>query len=65
MLFIVGELLFFPRTLLAAGSGWIMRLAFGDVKEAIFKGVPLIALAAFVSGLIQYLLGRYIFRSCS
>merc|ERR1711998_698806 len=29
-LFILGELLFFPRTLLVAGSGWILRLAFGN-----------------------------------
>ena len=52
LLFILGELLFFPRTLLVAGSGWILRLAIGESREAILKAIPLILVAVYVSSLV-------------
>ena len=62
LVFILGELLFFPRSILASGSGYVLRKAFGEMDTALMKGIPLVCLAAFVSTLIQFALGRYIFQ---
>jgi uncharacterized membrane protein YdjX (TVP38/TMEM64 family) len=65
LVFILGEILFIPRSILAAGSGLIIKEAFQDMNTTLLYGLPLICAAAFVSSIIQFGLGRYIFKDCT
>ena len=58
-------MIFVPNTLLAFGSGFIFKQAYGKVWIALLLGTSAIWLGTWIGSIIAFLLGRYLFTQFS
>ena len=56
---------FIPGTLLALGSGWVFKQAYGSLWIAILLAAGAVWLGAWIGSCIAFLLGRFVLRRLS